>query len=107
MRTRIPQTGLNALTHSDRVRRAQHDGQVLYAAMDVVAVLTNSQHAAQYWADLKTREPALAALCQQAEFHTPDAGPQTLDAVSFEGLLRIVQSVPSPRAERLKLWLAR
>ncbi len=109
---RPTQTGLNALLHGDSVRRVELEGRTLYAAVDVVAALTNSQHAAKYLADLKVREPALASLSEFVEF--PDAqtmlpgtqGASAADAVDMEGLLRLVQSIGSAKAEKVRRWLA-
>src|SRR5687768_5110962 len=103
---RTPQTGLNALLQGDQVRRVERDGRTLYAAVDVVAVLSGSQHPAECWADLKLREPALASLVEPAELTAGDGTVETADALTFQSMLRLVQSIPSARAERLKVWLA-
>ena len=99
--------GLGTLLGTERVRRTQHNGRTLYAAIDVVGALTNSRQPEVYWADLKTREPALAALCARAEIAGAEAAePVTLDAFDMEGVLRLVQSIPTPKAERVRRWLA-
>ena len=108
--TKRTQTGINGLLNSERVRRVERDGRTFYAAVDVVAVLTDSRHPAQYWEDLKQREPALAGLSQLT--HLPAAGAdngtaQSVEVLDFEGLMRLVQSIPTAKAERVKLWLAR
>jgi hypothetical protein len=81
-----------------QVRRIERGGQALFSAIDVVAALADTQDPAQFWADLKLREPSLGELVEQAEFG---------EAVRVEGLFRLIQSIPSPKAERIKQWLAR
>ena len=100
--------GLNALLSGDPVRRTQQEGKLLFAAVDVVAALTGGRQPAVYWADLKTREPALAAVAAQVPFPAAvDGGePVVLDAVDLEGVLRLVQSIPTTKAERVRRWLA-
>jgi DNA-damage-inducible protein D len=93
-----PQTGLKALTDGTQVRRVEHAGEPLYSAVDVVAALADTFDANQFWTDLKVREPRLADVVEHAEFG---------DAVRLDGLLRLIQSIPSAKAERIKLWLAR
>ena len=100
--------GFSTLLSDEAVRRVQDpDGRVLYAAEDVVAALTATADPAKYWADLKMREPGLAGLCEPVTFGPGDgAEAVTLDAVDVEGVLRLVQSVPSAKAERVRRWLA-
>ena len=100
--------GLNGLLGSEQVRRVQQEGKILFAAVDVVAALTNGRQPERVWADLKTREPGLAGVASQVAF-TPEVEggePLVLDAVDVEGVLRLVQSVPTARAERVRKWLA-
>jgi DNA-damage-inducible protein D len=99
--------GLNALLGSEHVRRIQQDGKILFAAVDIVAALTSGRQPEVYLADLKTREPALEGLCAQVTFAAGDAGEAaTLDGVTLEGVLRLVQSIPTAKAERVRRWLA-
>jgi hypothetical protein len=105
---RTSQGGFAALLNGETVRRVlTQEGRTLYAAVDVVAALSGSRQPAEYWADLKLREPALAGLSQAISF-SPDAEalPVTLDGVDIEGVLRLVQSIPTARAERVRRWLA-
>src|SRR5438067_216427 len=103
---RIAPVGINALLHNEQVRRVQHEGQPLYAAVDVVAELSGSEEPAAYWADLKRQEPRLAQRGRDAEFPAIEGKPAAAEGLSIDGVMRLVQSVPSPRAERLKNWLA-
>src|SRR3954462_3935135 len=105
---RTSQGGFAALLSGEAVRRVlTQEGRTLYAAVDLVAALSGSRQPAEYWADLKVREPALASLSQPISF-APDAEavPVTLDGVDIGGGLRLVQSIPTARAERVRRWLA-
>lgn len=105
---RTNQGGFIALLNGEQVRRSlKQDGRTLYAAIDVVAALSGARQPAEYWSDLKIREPGLADLCQAMTFSaSADAEPVTLDGVDVEGVLRLVQSIPAARAERVRRWLA-
>ena len=106
---RTTQGGLNVLLSSEQVRRVlTEDGRTLYAAVDVVAALSGARQPSEYWADLKVREPALASIATQVSFAADaEAEPVTLEALDAEGALRLVQSIPTGRAERVRRWLAR
>jgi hypothetical protein len=97
---------VTALFENDHVRRVMHDGQRYHAAADVVRELADTAHADEYLFDLKVREPALAGAFEQVEFPTPDGKTETLDALTAVDVLRLVQSIRSPRAQRIRLWLA-
>ena len=86
-----------------------------FSVIDVVAVLTdqpNQRGASNYWAKLKQRLKAegadqLLTNCQQLKMRSPKDGKRyATDVASTEQLLRIIQSIPSPKAEPFKLWLA-
>ncbi|MDB5290332.1 MAG: hypothetical protein JWL69_1573 [Phycisphaerales bacterium] len=99
-------TGLLGLLNGPQVRRVQAGDQVLYGLEDVIRLLAESSDPRSYWAQMVETEPQLAGLAIPAEFAGPDGTTQPLEAVSFEGILRLVQSIPSPRCERIKTWLA-
>jgi hypothetical protein len=92
---------LRALLENPRVRTLEHEGQTCYAAEDVVAVLSESAHPAELWIDLKLREPKLDQLVERLEI----AG-DIVEMMPLDGILRLVQSIPSARAEKMKSWLA-
>jgi hypothetical protein len=84
-----------------------------FSVIDVVQVLTDSNNARRYWSDLK-RKLALEAGSEQPyekivqlKLTAPDGKQRETDCATAESLLRIVQSVPSPKAEPIKLWLAK
>ncbi len=106
MRKLQPRVTINTLLESEQVRRVWRDDRWFYSAVDVVRLLTGSIEPAQYWDDLKQREPALNTLCEPLEFSVQNGVTESMDMVPLDGLLRLVQAVPSPRAERIKQWLA-
>lgn len=84
-----------------------------FSVVDVVEVLTDqpdTRHAAKYWSVLKTRmkkEGAeLTTICSQLKMKSADGKRYNTDVANSEQLLRIIQSIPSPKAEPFKLWLA-
>jgi prophage antirepressor-like protein len=89
---------LDQLLDDERVRKVELDAKTWFTAADVVAVLAETEHAAEFWEDLKHREPKLV---RWVEPHH-----ELGEIVDLEGIFRIVQSIDSPRAEKLKLWLA-
>ena len=85
-----------------------------FSIVDTVAVLTeqpNARHASTYWAVLKKRlkgegADELLTNCKQLKLKAADGKRRLTDVASTEQLLRIIQSIPSPKAEPFKLWLA-
>lgn len=84
-----------------------------FSVVDVIAVLTNqpdTRHAAKYWSVLKTRlkkeGSELPTLCSQLKLRSADGKRYLTDVATTEQLFRLIQSVPSPKAEPFKIWLA-
>lgn len=79
--------------------------------VDVIAVLTDSPNPRKYWSVLKTRLKAegsqLATNCSQLKMQSADGKYYLTDVADTEQLFRLVQSIPSPKAEPFKLWLAK
>jgi hypothetical protein len=79
--------------------------------VDVIAVLTDSPNPRKYWSVLKTRLKAegsqLATNCSQLKMQSNDGKFYKTDVADTEQLFRLIQSVPSPKAEPFKLWLAK
>lgn len=98
-----------AVFESAVVRRTWHEGQWWFAIVDVVAALTDSQNPEGYLKDLRRRDNGLAEgwgqIATPLRMATP-GGPQLLNCATVEGVLRIIQSIPSPQAEPFKRWLA-
>jgi len=78
-----------------------------FSVSDVVGVLTDSLDPKAYWRQLKRREPELVTFCHGLKMVSSDGKRRAEDAANVEGLLRIIQSIPSPRAEPFKRWLAK
>ena len=84
-----------------------------FSIVDVIGVLTDqadARHAAKYWSVLKTRlkqeGSQLTTNCSQLKMTAVDGKKRLTDVADTEQLLRIIQSVPSPKAEPFKVWLA-
>jgi hypothetical protein len=79
--------------------------------VDVVAILTDSPNPRKYWSVLKTRLKAegsqLATNCSQLKMQSADGKFYKTDVADTEQLFRLIQSIPSPKAEPFKLWLAK
>ncbi|MCX7174604.1 MAG: Bro-N domain-containing protein [Proteobacteria bacterium] len=91
------------------IRRTWHDEEWWFAIVDVVAVLTDSIQPDGYVKDLRRRDKELAK--GWGQIATPlrvetEGGAQRVNCANTEGLFRIIQSIPSPRAEPFKRWLA-
>jgi prophage antirepressor-like protein len=82
-----------------------------FAVQDVIEILTGSADIKQYVKKLKSRDPELSAnwgtICTLVEMTAADGKKRKIQAVNIEGLLRLIQSVPSPKAEPFKRWLAK
>ncbi len=82
-----------------------------FSIVDVVGVLTDSPNPRKYWSVLKTRlkqeGSELATNCSQLKMQSADGKFYKTDVADTEQLLRLIQSIPSPKAEPFKLWLAR
>ena len=95
----------------DRIRKVWHEDEWWFSVTDVVGVLTDSTNPRNYWAVLKRRlvdegADQTVTNCHQLKMQAPDGKLRTTDAANTETLLRLIQSIPSPKAEPFKLWLA-
>ena len=103
------------LFEDKRIRTAwdEEKEEWYFSIVDVVAVLTDQpdqRHAAKYWSVLKTRlkkeGSELTTNCSQLKMRSADGKRYNTDVADTEQLLRLIQSIPSPKAEPFKLWLA-
>ncbi len=104
------------LFEDKRIRTAwdEEKEEWYFSVVDVVAVLTDqsdARHASTYWAVLKKRlnnegASQLLTNCKQLKMTASDGRKRLTDVADTEQLLRIIQSIPSPKAEPFKLWLA-
>jgi DNA-damage-inducible protein D len=88
------------------VRKVWHDEQWYFSIIDVIEILTDSQNPQVYWGALKRRENQLFTICKKFKFLAPDGKKRSTDCANIDGVFRIIMSIPSPKAEPLKLWLA-
>ena len=81
-----------------------------FAVVDVIAVLTDSTDPKDYWYRMKKREKVsgfeLSTICRQLKLAAADGKKYATDCANKQGLLRIIQSIPSSKAEPFKQWLA-
>lgn len=104
--------GQIAVFQEQSIRRAWHQLEWWFSVIDVIGVLSESSHANRYWSDLK-RKLALEAGSEQPyekivrlKMRAPDGKQRETDCANTQTLLRIIQTIPSPRAEPFKRWLA-
>lgn len=96
-----------------QIRRVWHDSRWWFAVVDVIGALTDSVNPSVYWRQLKRRmledEGARETVtkCNALKMMAADGKQRLTDAADTETLLRIIQSIPSPKAEPFKQWLAR
>jgi DNA-damage-inducible protein D len=104
----------NALTpfEGEKIRKIWHNTEWYFNVVDIIAILTDSENPRNYWAQTKKRlaekEGASQSVtnCHRLKFKGTDGRFRSMDAANTEGVFRIIMSVPSPKAEPLKLWLA-
>jgi len=94
------------------IRKIWHNKEWFFSVIDVVGALTESVDAKDYWYRLKQREKEaseieLSTICRQLKLTAEDGKLRQTDCANTEALFRIIQSIPSPKAEPFKLWLAK
>ena len=82
-----------------------------FSIIDVIASLTESSNPRDYWYRVKKRmseeeKSELSTICRQLKLKAPDGKMRLTDVADMQGIFRIIQSVPSPKAEPFKMWLA-
>jgi len=89
-----------------KIRRLWHDNQWFYSIVDIVAVLSESDNPTTYWRVLKHREPQLVTICNGLKMPAEDGKLRYTDCVNTKNAFRLIQSIPSKKAEPFKMWLA-
>ncbi|MDO9042144.1 MAG: Bro-N domain-containing protein [Desulfocapsaceae bacterium] len=94
-----------------QIRRLWVDDQWYFSIVDIVAALTDSDAPSKYWTAMKRREEKasgfqLSTICRQLKLTSADGKSYKTEAVNTEAAFRIIQSIPSPKAEPFKRWLA-
>ena len=82
-----------------------------FSVVDVVGALTSSPNPRDYWYRVKKRmseeeKSELSTICRQLKLKAPDGKMRETDVADMQGIFRIIQSIPSPKAEPFKMWLA-
>ncbi len=99
-----------AVFEGKNVRKTWHNNEWWFVALDIVSVLTDSKDPQGYLKDMRRRDEGFAQ--GWGQIATPlridtQGGPQNLNCVNTEGAFRLIQSIPSSKAEPFKLWLAK
>tara|TARA_Y100000310_G_scaffold340225_1_gene435278 strand:+ start:7873 stop:8721 length:849 start_codon:yes stop_codon:yes gene_type:complete len=94
------------------IRRVWHDDEWFFSVIDVVRALTDSVNIRDYWYKVKKRELEasgieLSTICRQLKLEASDGKKYATDCANTENMLRIIQSIPSKKAEPFKRWLAK
>ena len=100
-----------AVFQGKNIRRIWHEQEWWFSVFDIISVLTDSADPKQYIKKMRSRDPALDAnwgtICTPLELLAQDGKKRETNCVNTEGAFRIIQSIPSPKAEPFKLWLAK
>jgi len=106
----IPTTKI-AVFRKKEIRKTIHNNEWWFSITDVVAALTDSTDTKQYIKKMRQRDPELSSywgtICTPLELTAPDGKIRKTNCANTEGIFRIIQSIPSPKAEPFKLWLAK
>jgi len=101
-----------AIFKNKKVRKTIHNDEWWFSVVDVIQALTDSVNPNDYWYRMKVRVKdedgaELSTLCRQLKLEAPDGKKYNTDCANTEGIFRIIQSIPSPKAEPFKRWLAK
>jgi DNA-damage-inducible protein D len=103
-----------AIFNQKQIRRLWIDEEEMwyFSIIDVVEVLTDSVNSRDYWYRMKVRVKEedgleLSTICRQLKLSSSDGKKYFTDCANTEGVFRIIQSIPSPKAEPFKQWFAR
>ncbi len=100
------------LFQSKKIRRVWHKEEWYYSVIDIIDILTDSANSRDYWYQMKKRvgdeeKIELSTICRQLKLKALDGKMRLTDCASTEGIFRIIQSIPSPKVEPFKRWLAK
>lgn len=101
-----------ALFQRKEIRKTIYKNEWWFSVIDVVGALTDSINPRDYWFKMKIRVESegsfqLSTVCRQLKLQAPDGKMRETDCANTENIFRIIQSIPSPKAEPFKRWLAR
>ena len=106
----ISMTSKLSIFHGKQIRKTIHKNEWWFVISDVVGALTDSVQVSGYIKDMRRRDPELSKGWGQIATPLPvetSGGMQKLNCADTEGIFRLIQSIPSPRAEPFKRWLAK
>lgn len=101
-----------ALFRNKEIRKIINNNEWWFSVVDIIQALTDSINPNDYWFKMKLRvksedEVELSTICRQLKLQAPDGKMRSTDCANTEGLFRIIQSIPSSKAEPFKRWLAK
>ncbi|HAV15161.1 MAG TPA: phage antirepressor protein [Candidatus Pacebacteria bacterium] len=101
-----------AIFQGKGIRKTLHNNEWWFSVVDVIEALTDSSKPRVYWNAMKTRVKAsdgieLSTICRQLKLSASDGKLYETDCANTESVFRIIQSIPSPKAEPFKRWLAK
>ncbi len=100
-----------AIFKKKEIRKILHGGEWWFSVIDIVEALTESPDSGAYWRKLKQRlieeGSEVVTFCHGLKLRAPDGKLRETDCADTEGIFRIIQSIPSPKAEPFKRWLAK
>jgi DNA-damage-inducible protein D len=100
-----------AVFRNREIRKTIHNNEWWFSITDVVSALTDSADTKQYIKKMRQRDPQLNAnwgtICTPLDLPAPDGKIRESNCANTESMFRIIQSIPSPKAEPFKLWLAK
>ncbi len=101
-----------AIFEGKEIRRTYVDNQWWFSVVDIISVLTESENPRVYWNWMKSKNNdseaiELSSITRQLKLRSPDGKNRKTDCANVEGIFRIIQSIPSKKAEPFKQWLAR
>jgi len=101
-----------SLFKGKKIRRIIFQNEWYFSVIDIVEALTDSDRPSVYWTAMKVRvknegDFQLSTICRQLKLPAEDGKMRETDCANTEGIFRIIQSIPSPKAEPFKRWLAK
>ena len=106
-----PETKI-AIFKGKHIRKTIYKNEWWFSVIDIVEALTDSTQPSKYWSAMKARVNnddgfQLSTICRQLKLTSSDGKKYETDCANTEGIFRIIQSIPSPKAEPFKRWLAK
>ncbi len=95
-----------ALFESKQIRKIWNNNEWYFSVVDIIEALTESPTPRQYWGVLKQRDNQLLTICLQLKLESRDGKKYLTDCVNTKNAFRLIQSIPSKKAEPFKMWLA-